>query len=138
MTAGMMTIKGVEYDLAGVFGNPELNHLQFLKRHEGLSLKSVWNVFDKLSKQETPAEGEAPDENAQMVQILDMLSDEENLDGFRALIWLLRTSAGERTADRYMTVDEANTGVGLADIGFPQEEVPAEADPTVGALEPQS
>ena len=140
MTA--VTIKGVEYDLEGTFANPELNALMFLKAHEGLTLRELYDGFQLIGKAEEAAQVRRdagdPDAPTSLEVMFDLLSDEVQLNAFRGFVWLLKTNQGERAADgRFLTIEAANKGVGLNDILFPEE--PADAvDPTEGDSAPPS
>ncbi|MET3635666.1 hypothetical protein [Curtobacterium oceanosedimentum] len=133
MTA--IVINGQSYDLDEGLAGAELNHLLFLKQRTGLGLKTITtklqsfgDVDKTLSKQE------------QTLAVLGALDDEETLNSFRAIVWLLRTKAGDRDeAGLYLTIDAANEGVSLADFGSADEPAATneeQADPTSLAAAP--
>lgn len=143
MTA--MRVKGVEYDMDSTFSAPELNALMFLKQHEGLSLRDVYDGFQTMAKRYTDAKvaKDAGEDAPSDVEIIfDLLSDTDQLNTFRGLVWLLKTGAGERDqVGRYLTVEDANAGISFGDIEFPDDEPEPEADvphPTEGVETPQS
>lgn len=126
-----LVIQGKEYNLEDTFGRAQLNHLMFLKQRANLSVKTIVGGLERLDKESRVAElarveglEDAPTDL--MVQ-LGFISEPENIDIFRGMIWLAKTHAGERgPTGAYLSVDEANEGIGLGDLGFVNDD----ADPT--------
>jgi hypothetical protein len=131
-------VKGVVYDLDGALGNPKLNALEWLKRHEDLGLRSIMDglkAYERLNN-DAEAQRKAGDPNApgQNDVYMAVMEDIPMLRALKGLVWLVRTNAGERAdaGTRYFTLDEANEEIGLADIDWPEADEP---DPTVEGVE---
>lgn len=108
----ILRIHGTDYDLEGATSNAGLNVLIFMKKRLGISLKTIVGGLQRMQNSDDP---------------LDILGDEEGLEAIQGLLWLIRTSAGERAADgTFFTLEQASDGIGFLDLNFINEDEDAD------------
>jgi hypothetical protein len=125
-----LSILGKRYDLEATFQHAELNVLVYMTKRVGVTMRSIIGGLQQIDVKMREAEqqrltGDLSAPTDELV-LLDFLSDEDSLNAFRGLVWLARTTAGERGENNtFLDLDEANKGVGIGDIGFVNGEAPA-------------
>lgn len=116
-----LVIGGRAYDMERATVGADLNLLIYAKRQLGVTMRSITDGLDRLNAGES---------------IIDLLSDDQGLESLRSLIWLCRTQEGERGDDgRYLTIEDANKGIGFLDLDFVDTDVVEEP---AGPDEPHS
>jgi hypothetical protein len=115
-----LRIRGIEYDLEEAFSNTPLNILVYMTKRVGVTMKAIVGGLQAMNEH-------MGEDGNELAALMEVFSDEESLDTFRGLIWLVKTQAGERAdGNQFLTLDQAADGIGFRDLEFVNEPGPTE------------
>lgn len=116
-----LQIKGTRYDLEEALGNPRLNILSHMNKKIPVTIAQIRTLIGSLNDRYRAAEEarKRGDENApsDLDVLFEIYSDDAVVEAWRGLLWLARTTAGERgKGGAFLTLDEAADDIGYQDI----------------------